>query len=128
MRPRELDLENIVILLIQPLLDQKSGFPLSPTTRIGRLSRYIPRVLVPLHHHKLTNSGGQNDDVVSIQDFIGSLQGYNDIPGLFQEILDGGLYSPQFLHLGPKPVLPGQKEPSVINFTLITRIVILNQC
>ena len=55
----------------------------------------------------------QNIEVVSIQDFIGSLPGYDDIPGLFQEILNRGLYSPESLHLGPRPALPGQKEPIV---------------
>ncbi|MCJ1264760.1 hypothetical protein MMC22_004635 [Lobaria immixta] len=54
----------------------------------------------------------QNTEVVAIQKFIGSLPGYDDIPGLFQEILDGGLYNPCSLHLGPRPALPGQRKPA----------------
>ena len=55
----------------------------------------------------------QNSEVVSIQAFIGSLPGYEDIPSLFHEILNGGLYIPESLHLGPRPALPGQKQPPV---------------
>ena len=51
--------------------------------------------------------------MVSIQDFIGSLPGYDDIPSLFHEILNGGLYTPESLHLGSRPALPGQIVPKV---------------
>ena len=55
----------------------------------------------------------QNAEVELIQDFIGSLPGYGDIPGLFQDILASGLYRPEIIHLGPRPQLPGQEKPTV---------------
>lgn len=61
----------------------------------------------------LTHSDVENAEVLSIQDFIGTLSGYDDVPGLFQEILEGGLYSPESLYLGSRPALPGQREPMV---------------
>ena len=55
----------------------------------------------------------QNVEVVSVQDFIGNLPGHDDISSLFEEILNGGLYRPESLHLGPRPALPGQKVQAV---------------
>ncbi|KAL8792285.1 MAG: hypothetical protein Q9195_005164 [Heterodermia aff. obscurata] len=54
----------------------------------------------------------ENAEVEPIQDFIGSLPGYDDIPGLFRVILASGLYSPEIIHLGPRLQLPGQKPKS----------------
>ncbi|MCJ1264432.1 hypothetical protein MMC22_004304 [Lobaria immixta] len=56
----------------------------------------------------------ENTEIESIQDFIGSLPGYDDIPGLFDSILRSGLYDPYALWLcqGTRPMLPPGPESS----------------
>lgn len=76
----------------------------------GHQSKLTTHVIRLRHFWYLMRDGSPftNLDVESIQDFIGHLPGYCDIPGLFQDNLYGGLYNPETLHLGLRPVVPKQ--------------------